>query len=213
MYTHTHTQTHTHTHTHHTHTHTHISIHTHTHTHTHTQGRPSTELVTKWGADCERFPESPWRVDHEGTKVTAPERELRRRTCNLAGSNVIFDGYIFQLQGGRLQGGVSKMWAEIVPHMARAVTMHGGEFTQCVYSQRVDLRHAKSTNCGHALTGVPQLPGTQKVFSARTTGSYIRIHTKTNRQTDTYTHTHTHTGVFQLVLPGCIGRVLYTCGI
>ena len=148
--------------------------------------------MTKWGADCERFPESPWRVDHEGTKVTAPERELRRRTCNLAGSNVIFDGYIFQLQGGRLQGGVSKMWAEIVPHMARAVTMHGGEFTQCVYSQRVDLRHAKSTNCGHALTGVPQLPGTQKVFSARTTGSYIRIHTKTNRQTDTYTHTHTY---------------------
>ena len=26
--------------------------------------------------------------------------------------------------------------------MARAVTMHGGEFTQCVYHHRVDLRYA-----------------------------------------------------------------------
>jgi hypothetical protein len=29
--------------------------------------------------------------------------------------------------------------------MARAVTMHGGEFTQCVYQHRVDLRYANGS--------------------------------------------------------------------
>jgi hypothetical protein len=49
-------------------------------------------------ADCERFPEQPWRIDHDGHKVHSAQRELRPRKCNLAGSNVIFDGYIYQLQ-------------------------------------------------------------------------------------------------------------------
>ena len=58
------------------------------------------------------------------------------------------------LQGGHKSGGVSKMWAEIIPHMARAVTMNGGDFTHCVYSHRVDLAHAKSTNCRHRFSKV-----------------------------------------------------------
>jgi len=82
----------------------------------------------------------------------------------LAGSNIIFDGYIYQLQGGMGLGGVSKMWAEIVPHMARATIKHGGVFTHCAYSYPIDLSPAKNANCRYALTGVSSLPGEKKVF-------------------------------------------------
>ena len=89
---------------------------------------------------------------------------LRERQCSLRGVNFIFDAYIYQLQAGLGHGGVGKMWAEIVPHMARAVTAHGGQFTHCQYGHHIDLAYTTPRNCKYALTGVPALPGDKKVF-------------------------------------------------
>ncbi len=87
--------------------------------------------MTTWDATCEAAPRSPWRIDFDGSRITTPELPLRKRKCDLSGSNVVFDGYIYHLQQGMTEGGVAKMWWNIVPHMVAAVNNHSGIFT-CV---------------------------------------------------------------------------------
>ncbi|EKX37718.1 hypothetical protein GUITHDRAFT_165425 [Guillardia theta CCMP2712] len=137
----------------------------------HMGGRLSGPLQRVWDATCEKFPESPWRIDFDGSRITSPPPPLRPRQCDLRGVNVIFDGYIYHLTNGRLDGGVAKMWHEIVPFMIKAVTQHGGDFTHCAYSDHVLFSGVKNLNC-HSLQRVKELPGEHKVlFSSYYQGS------------------------------------------
>jgi len=112
--------------------------------------------------------------DHAGGRDgDAANHPMRGR---LAGVNVIFDGVMFRIHGGRMFG-INKMWANILPFMAQAVRQLGGTFTHCQSSwtdeegrRRVtDIDHAVNTPlCDRDLTdAVHQLPGAYKiVFSS-----------------------------------------------